>query len=67
MIIYRSMSTKYIGGLSTKLFIGVCPLKYIGGLSTNKTNIFVLKTIFHTWQIACARESVRTRGMGRGM
>ena len=33
-IIYRSMSTIYIEGLSTKLFIGVSPLLYIGGLST---------------------------------
>ena len=33
-IIYRSMSTIYIGGLSTKLFIGVSPLLYIRGLST---------------------------------
>ena len=33
-IIYRSMSTIYIGGLSTELFIGVSPLLYIGGLST---------------------------------
>ena len=48
--IYRSMSTNYIGGLST-----------------NKTNIFVLETIYHTWEIACVRESVRNQSMGRGM
>ena len=47
--------------------IGVCPLIYIEGLSTKKTNIFVLKTVFSYMENACVRESVRTRGMGRGM
>ena len=56
---------KYIGGLSTKLFIGVCPLSYIRGLSI-KTNIFVVKIVFHTWQMH-VRESVRTRGMRHDM
>ena len=43
------------------------PTNYIGELSTNKTNIFLLETIYHTWKIACVRESVRTRSVGRGM
>ena len=36
-------------------------------MSFHKQKTFVLKTVFHTWQIACVRESVRTRDMGQGM
>ena len=32
---------------------GCSPLINIRGLSTNKTNIFVLNIVFHTWHIAC--------------
>ena len=35
------------------IIIRVCLLINIRSLSTNKTNIFVLKIVFHTWHIAC--------------
>ena len=68
----------YIGGLSPKLFIGVCPLNYIGGLTKkfwnrrspnelSKTKMFCFGNNFSYMENACVRESVRTRGMGHDM
>ena len=61
-IFIRVCLLDYIEGLSIKLFIGVCPLIYIEGLidkfqyrilsnDFSKTNIFVFKTVFHTWKM----------------
>ena len=61
-----TFSLKYIGGLSTKLFIGVCPLIYIRGLST-KNKYLCFENSFLYMENAYARESVRTRGLGYGM
>ena len=65
-IIYRSMSTIYLEGLSIKLFIEVCPLFISDGCSEVKQISLFWKRFSYIAQ-ACVRESVRTRGMGLGM
>ena len=45
-------------GRSMSLGFGECPKDF----KCKKKN-FVLKINFHTWQVACVRESVRIRGI----
>ena len=61
-IIYRSMFTICIGGLSTKSFIEVCPLFISEGCPQVKQISLFWKRFSYLAQ-ACVRESVRTRGM----
>ena len=44
--------------------VGICPrVSESVQRILNVKQIFCLENNFHTWQVACVRESVRTRGI----